>query len=238
MIPKTYMKIENLFVRAVDGPNRGKIIPGKYKREEFKLIRPEFGWKFTEKIHGQNIRIHSYLDFKAPDGAGEMACPSGETRKWAIGGKTNAAQLSSTLIDSINKMMEEINPVLSEKLQEDVIFFGEGYGPGINKGGGYSDEPKFILFDIYNPNTYHWWDWPAVQGFGEAVGFDVVPEIPECYTLTDAANLVRQGFKTLVGKKEAEAEGIVGRACPQLFYFNGGAMQPLRWKLKTGDFPK
>lgn len=222
MIPFKYPKVENLFVRSMEGPLKGKVIPGVFKLPEFQLLRPDYAWRFTEKIHGQNIRIRSYIE--------------GDERKWEIGGRTDQAQLSVTLIKNVNDLMEQVNPVLCEKLQGDVIFFGEGYGAGINRGGGYSDSPMFILFDIANIGSRCWWNWDNLCAFAESVGFEVVPEIDEVHTLSDAIEKVKRGFITQVGKKLTQAEGVVGRLCPELYHFRNGGLNPLRFKIKTEDF--
>lgn len=231
MIPFKYPKLNNLFVRQMEGPQRGKIIPGEYKDKLVTLLRPDYAWKFTEKIDGTNIRIYSYLAIDVDSGE--------PVRKYEIGGKTDAAQIPGRLLQWVNEFMEKQSAVFAEKIQGDLVFCGEGYGAGIQKGGGYQEEQKFILFDIVTPGSQpYYFDWPFVQEFGEALGFEVVPEIPEVYTMTDAVNFVRQGFPTLVGKKEAQAEGIVARTVPNLYHFTGGSLKPLRWKLKTTDFPR
>jgi hypothetical protein len=239
-IPHRYPKIENLLVRQMEGPCKGKILPGEYKEKSVTLLRPDYAWKFTEKIHGMNIRIYySRLskEKSSPDPPNHGVL-SPDAHQWFLGGKTDAAQLPGPLVVHLNQLMEEVFPRMCEKLDGNLIFFGEGYGAGINKGGGYADGQQFILFDIMDADTGYFFKWSAVQGLGEALGFEVVPELPEVYTMTDAVNIVRQGFKTLVGKGEAQAEGIVARSEPEFYNFRDGGFKPLRWKLKTADFPK
>lgn len=255
-IPRKYPKMENLFVRQMEGPHKGKIMPGEIKDPAIKILRPDYGWKFTEKIHGTNIRIY-YAQTSTPTSTPESTNSSStkpsqgtlfpevkipgvlspDAHQWFLGGRTDAAQLPGGLVLNINKMMEEIFPRMLEKLHGNLIFYGEGYGAGINKGGGYSDEQNFILFDIQDADTGYFFKWSAVQGLGEALGFEVVPELPKIYTMTDAVNIVRNGFTTMVGKKEAQAEGIVARSEPEFYQFRDGIFKPVRWKLKTADFP-
>lgn len=176
-------------------------------------------WQWTEKIDGTNIRAiwkGGILTF---------------------GGKTDNAQIHA---DLVRWLYENIK---AEKLAEifpnsDVVLYGEGYGAGIQKGGGlYSPTKKFILFDVFvidpvNSKLGGWWlSDKNMRDVAAKLGLDAVPYIGEM-TLEEAADLVRKGFKSDLGE-HPQAEGLVGRPVEALFDKKG---HRLIVKLKTKDF--
>ena len=88
----------------------------------------------TEKIDGTSIVVHW-------DGY-----------SFEIGGHTSKSQIPSKLMDTLNNifMQKEMEYLFEQEFGEKEVFiYGEGYGAGIQKGGGlYSQENKFIVFDI------------------------------------------------------------------------------------------
>jgi hypothetical protein len=196
---------------------RGKVLPGEFSDSIYTKFKPDYAWRFTEKIDGTNIRVYAYPSQGA----------------WEIKGRTENAQLNVQLITAIDSLMTHAMPIIQEKFESDLVLYGEGYGPKIQQGSGYSDDYGLVLFDIKGPNK--WFEWPAVQAVAELLGFETVPVVSSVYTLTDAVDAVRQGFTSEFGKQEAQAEGIVGRLDPEMYVWNHGFV-PLRWKLKTKDF--
>jgi len=137
-----------------------------------------------------------------------------------------------------------------------LTLYGEGYGPKIQKGGGnYRDDPSFRLFDVRVGNK--WLDWDAVKGIAGRLEIKPVPafytedfenaaKITGLTFLDMVVELVRPpGFNSSVAQTDRPelnwnttwipAEGIVARTDPYLYDWRG---RPLKFKLKTKDFPE
>jgi ATP-dependent RNA circularization protein (DNA/RNA ligase family) len=176
-------------------------------------------WDWTEKIDGMNIRA------------------IWQDGKLTFGGKTDNAQIHA---DLIKWLYENITP---EKMAtcfangENVVIYGEGYGAGIQKGGGsYSATKQFIVFDVFVVDTVNtklggWWlSDDNMRDIASRIGLRAVPLIGRM-SLEEAANMVRIGFNSQVGSQQAE--GLVGRPVETLFDKKG---HRLIVKLKTKDF--
>lgn len=192
-------------------------------KEPLILKNPVYGilrtWLFTEKIDGTNIRL-----IWEPAISGDVGRPE----SLRIGGKTNNAQIHADLIVNIERME------LREKFREvfpdtDVVVYGEGYGAGIQKGGDYSAEKRFIAFDVL-VNGKWWLSHDNVIDVCRKLGLEMVPSFGEM-SLEEATHMVRAGFKSRIGT--ATAEGLVGRPVEALFDKKGAR---LIVKLKTKDF--
>ena len=84
----------------------------------------------------------------------------------------------------MDKLAEMFGGTVNEELfeqkfgQMQVILFGEGYGPRIQKGGGkYRDDASFILFDVYLPQKNLWMKRDAVEDIAKTFGIDVPDRI-------------------------------------------------------------
>jgi len=117
-----YPKIQSVFKRD----NEGKFILGEYSHEAFHYLYDAY-WEATEKIDGTNIRV-------IWDG-----------EKVVIGGKTDKAQIQTKLLQILIEMFPEEH----FDGMPPMTLFGEGFGPGIQKGGKYLKEPSFCLFDVF-----------------------------------------------------------------------------------------
>ncbi len=205
-----YHKIDTLFERdkatfAVD--------PSKLKASVLGTIRE---WDVTEKIDGTNIRV--------------MLSEEGEI---SFGGRSNMAQIPGDLVyylihtfqrDKLKSVMWiDDSPV-------DVVLYGEGYGPGIQKGGGlYRPDKSFILFDVLVDGKW-WLDREAVTDIAGKLGIDEVPYLGRM-TLDQIVDLVRTPFTSKIGS--ALSEGVVARPIETLF---DKRMNRIIIKLKTKDF--
>ena len=203
----TYHKIETLYERD---EKTHRLKPELIlKNRVYGIIKT---WDWTEKIDGTNIRC------VWQDG------------KLTFGGRTDNAQIHA---DLIKYLYETVKP---ERLAEifpdaDAVVYGEGYGAGIQKGGGYSPEKRFIVFDVLVDGKW-WLSWENVCDVAGKLDLPVVP----CFgkmTLEQAAEVVRAGFNSRVGGGEMQAEGLVGRTVEALFDKKG---HRLIVKLKTKDF--
>jgi hypothetical protein len=204
-----YPKIETLYERD-DKSHKIK--------EELILKNPVYAliksWQWTEKIDGMNMRI----------------IWEGAVEKLSFNGRTDKAQIPG---DLVKYMYDLVTPEgLKAVFQgSNVVLYGEGYGVGIQKGGGlYSPTKKFILFDVLVEGRY-WLNWAAVQDIGDRLKIDLVPYVGNL-ELQDAASLVRDGFNSRLGE-HPPAEGMVGRTAEPLFDNQG---KRLIVKLKTKDF--
>lgn len=213
---RPYPKIDTLFIRDE-----------KFRVTEA-LRRPVFGdiatWIVTEKIDGTNIRI-SY---------------SRAAGKIEVGGRTDNAQIPADLVRHI---YDTITPAAMDSLlladshpETRITLFGEGYGPGIQKGGGdYCANKSFIMFDaLIECGTEGWWqDDQKVTEWAGKLGIARVPVVGE-WSLGEIIHNVRRGIDSLAAQVRPRlAEGVVGRTREPLFDKRG---QRLILKLKTSDF--
>ena len=118
---------------------------------------------------------------------------------------------------------------LADEFPDGGILFGEGFGAGIQKGGGkYQDFQSFILFDV---RVGDWWlEWPDVLDVGKALNLVTVPVVGR-QTLNSAIEFVSAGFDSMYGG--FPAEGIV--AVPSVPLFNRMGRRVIT-KIKTKDF--
>lgn len=183
-----YHKIETLFERDTNGSK--KLIEGAFRNDAVKYLANN-DWYFTEKIDGTNIRIHW-------DG-----------HRVEFAGRTDRAQIPKPLMDYLNNTFGsvEAEEMFEQKFGEtDVILFGEGYGPGIQKGGAYRDDVSFILFDVLIGDT--WLKRDSVEDIATAFGVDIVPII-FVGNIKKAVDFVKTKPKSTIGT--ANMEGVVGR---------------------------
>lgn len=186
---KEYHKIDTVFERDTDGSK--KLIEGKFRDETVEYLA-KCEWVFTEKIDGTNIRIHW----------------DGHTINF--GGRTERAQIPTHLLNRLITLFKDNDTEeLFEQMfgEKEVILFGEGYGPKIQKGGGlYRDDVDFILFDVMINGTYL--SRLNVERIAEALGIDIVP-IVLTGSIFDAVEFVKTKPNSTIGK--AKMEGVVGR---------------------------
>lgn len=196
-------------------------------KEPLTLKNPVYGsireWVWTEKIDGTNIRAI----WNRPGGPA-----------LTFGGKTDNAQIHADLVRWLyeNVSVERLTEVFPDS---HVVLYGEGYGAGIQKGGGlYSATKRFILFDVFvvdavNTKLGGWWlSDDNVRDVAAKLGLDVVPLVGTM-SLEDAGQMVRRGFKSALNGGSADAEGLVGRPLEALYDKRGSR---LIVKLKTKDF--
>ncbi len=159
-----YPKIPGPFKRHVAGPEKNKVIPWEWASPELEYLSDN-QWFFTEKVDGTNIRV--IWDGHRP----------------TFAGRTNYAQIPAKLMTALHDMFPE--ELFEQKFGSDkVILFGEGYGAGIQKGGGnYRKDNSFILFDV---KIGDWWlTRTSVEDIADSLGINVVP-IRFANTLIDA----------------------------------------------------
>ena len=206
---KEYHKIMTVFKR--DPETKFKTLTNEFALPEFEYLKHN-DWVFTEKVDGTNIRImFNLIGIK-------------------FGGKTERAQLPADLANRLNeRFLPQINLFKETFAGEEVCFYGEGYGPKIQKGGGnYRKDQDFVLFDV---KIGEWWlQRKDVSEIGQKFGLDVVPIIGKGNLYDMVAN-VEVGFNSQWG--DFQAEGIVARPKTELKARSGSRIIT---KLKCKDF--
>jgi hypothetical protein len=207
---REYPKVYTPFNRHTEGPLRNKLIDGDWSRPEFFYLAA-CTWVFTEKVDGTNIRVHW-------DG-----------HKVEFGGRTDNAQIPAKLIARLRQLFTE---ELFEQVFADteVTVYGEGFGAGIQKGGGnYAPAPDFVLFDVLIGGF--WLRRDDVEDVAKKLGLEVVPVV-EHGTLHAGIAAVRGGLQSAWGA--FPAEGIVGVPLAGLLDRAGNRIMV---KIKRVDFP-
>lgn len=221
-----YPKIETLFNR--DPSDMKRVLMDEPRMPETALIN---AWVVTEKIDGTNVRVIYEDD---------------EIR---FGGKTDNAQMPVPLLDALRPMFNledfrTIWPIGDGEIPQ-IVLYGEGYGPKIQKGGGnYRDTPGFRLFDVavrgldgHTQMPKWWWlEWEAVEDVADKLGIPTVPVLNYAASTAQAIELVEH--ESMVAAIEGDTtilhEGVVARTAPQLYTRRG---KRLMWKLKERDIP-
>ena len=206
-----YPKIETLYERG----KNFKVEIGNFKNRVYPTISK---WHFTEKIDGMNMRA-AYV-------------PGAPVK---IDGRTDKAVIP----DRLMQVMQETFTVakFEAKFQSPVILYGEGYGAGIQRGGGLVENDstqKFILFDVFVDNRW-WLNYEAICDVAAAFGVKAVPDFG-IMSLEEATSFVRAGFNSLVAAeigKVTPAEGLVGKTLEPLFDKRGNRLVT---KIKFKDF--
>lgn len=234
----TYPKIETLFERD----EKSHVNTSELRRPEFALIHH---WLVTEKIDGTNIRVA----LETPDKSGDDDIDRDDFVA-RFYGRTDKAQIPKPLLTylqetiTVDKMLGLCKPKKDGQVEYyPMTLYGEGYGAGIQKGGGnYREGVSFRLFDVLVDGKW-WLDWENVAGIAESLGIKTVPVIQERVNLEWITSAVQNvAIASRVAREDRDlpvspidAEGIVARTDPYLFDKHG---HPLRFKLKTRDFPK
>lgn len=205
-----YHKIQTLFKRDQQKPKK-PIMLGNWTLSEFEYLANNI-WDWTEKVDGTNIRI-MYKE-----------------ERITFGGKTNNAQIPAQLLNRLNEKFLSLSDLFKEMFRDsETCLYGEGYGVGIQKGGGnYRSDQDFVLFDVRCNN---WWlERHNVVDIATKLKLDIVPFIGSG-TLNEAIEFTKNGFKSCWG--DFPAEGIVARPQVELRTRRGDRIIT---KLKTRDF--
>jgi hypothetical protein len=188
-----YHKIQSVFKRD---EKTHKFIIGEYSLPEFKYLKDN-KWIFSEKVDGTNIRI-------------------GWDGNVHINGKTDNAQLHIDLVKELQTLFL-IEKFMTLYPEVSMTLYGEGYGAGIQKGGGnYSQKKTFVLFDIFIDG--YWLSRENVQDIADKLGIKTVPIIGSG-TIDALIGYCKDGFKSQWG--DFIAEGIVARPEVELFSRHG-----------------
>ena len=208
-----YPKIASVFQRDTEGSR--KLQEGIFQDEAVAFLQ-NLPWICTEKIDGTNIGV--VWD-------GHSVCFQGRTERANI-----PSVLLKYLMETFGK--SDAEELFEQKFGEtQVILFGEGYGAGIQKGGGnYRPDNAFILFDVYLPEQDLWLKRDAVEDIARAFSIDAVPVILTG-TIAEAVAYIKGKPKSTIGT--ADMEGLVCRPAVDLRDRRG---KRITVKVKAKDF--
>lgn len=209
-----YPKIETLYERDNDGTHR--LIEGKFRNSAMEYLKDNY-WIGTEKIDGMNIQV-------VWNGDGIE-----------IYGRSERAQIKNDLMDLLKEVFasNEAEELMEQMFgNKPMVFYGEGYGAGIQNGGLYGNHKSFILFDVYAPESNTWLEREAVESIGKAFNVPVVPIIVKG-TLDVLVKYVKTQPKSQVAENGAYIEGVVARPLVGLYDRRGNRCLV---KIKVRDF--
>lgn len=201
-----YSKVQSVFDRD---ERTHKFILGQFSLPEFYYLKDNT-WVWTEKINGTNVRVTwDGLDV-------------------TFQGRTSDSQLPPKLLERL----QDVFPVgMFRKLYPTapMTLYGEGYGAGIQKGGGnYNSKGcDFILFDVLI--TPWWLERENIDDIASKLGIRVVPIIG-VGTIGEALDVVQQLSSTF---GDFLAEGLVLK--PQVAFWNRRGERVIT-KMKYRDF--
>ena len=214
-----YHKIQSVFFR--DPANHHKtFMMGEWAEPAFSYLAEDM-WVATEKIDGTNMRLHIIPN--------PVERP--EKHDWKVGGRNDNSQVHVDLIEHMNAIGERAGHLSG------LTLYGEGYGAGIQKGGGgYRSDMGFILFDVMVTET------GTFLESGDVVDIALKMDLPysgPCWygTLMAAVNRFRELDDRPLDSafRESEAEGWVLRPQTELRDRLGHRVVT---KMKVKDFPK
>lgn len=206
---REYQKINSVYKRDPKDGYKTMLV-GAYSEPEFRFLK-DCEWVFTEKVDGTNVRVivdHGTITFK---------------------GKTDKAVLPEKLETRLHDLFDGHDKI-HEMFPGAVCLYGEGYGAGIQKGGGnYSQIQDFVLFDVMVG------EWMLrredVELIGANLGIPVVPIVGRG-SLNKMELLVREGMAS-TWHGDFLSEGIIAKPSVEL---KTRAGHRLITKLKTRDF--
>jgi hypothetical protein len=217
-LPK-YHKIDSVFKRDPATKHRTFLI-GQYAQAEFDYLS-RAQWVATEKVDGTNCRIHIYHE------------PAMARDGFTVGGRTDNSQLHVELVNHLNEVGERAIHNLDIS---GLTLYGEGYGAGIQKGGGnYRSDKGFILFDVMVTETGVFLERENVDDIATQLDIPVVPFV-WAGQLTWAVNRFADSYQVITSRLlDGEPEGWVLRPTQEL---RGRLGQRIITKIKVKDFPE
>lgn len=207
-----YPKINGLYKRYTEGPNKGRFIMGAYAEREFELLA-NVNWYFKEKIDGTNTIIRWRPEYDVVN----------------FHGRTANSVLPKPLLAGYK---EKYTPELLRKVFGDTeaLVYAEGAGPKIQSVGSlYGESQHAIVLDVKIGN---WWLEPeSVSEIAYALDTEKAPHVGDG-TIQDAIDWVKEGFYSQWDETK-RAEGLVIRPVGE---FLNRAGNRITTKIKWVDF--
>jgi Rnl2 family RNA ligase len=174
----------------------------------------------TEKIHGTNARV---------------GLVEGTVR---IGGR-NQDHTNDEQGDSVMGFVKWVREsALANRISvffrgDNIIFFGEWFGSGIQKGVNYGKEKQFRVFDVRLNGKYQ--DWDDVVRFSNAIGLRTVPELYRGFPKLDIFDKLLDVQSTVAKELGVETEnnlheGIVIKPTKSIINENTGQWLITKYK--------
>lgn len=217
-----YSKIQTLFKRDANNI----IIPTEFTYPEFEFMK-DCKFRGELKVDGTNTRI--------------IVMPSSPYNKAFVDfkGRTDRAVIPEALQTELNRLFDEKTVLdyfenLKNGLNEPIVIYGEGYGKKIQSCGGKycKDHAKFIVFDI---KVGEWWlNRESIEQICKDLNLEIVP-VMGYFTLQEAIDFVKTGFKDPIAEEDLDAEGLVLKTDLNIRRRNG---ERIVTKVKTCDFRK
>ena len=200
--PTTYHKIAGPFRRSAE---LNTVDVGNWVNPTVELLADAPIWVATEKIDGTNVRL-------IWDG-----------HNLSYNGRSNNADLHKDLRAKLDSYWNRIGveELMEETFGEsEVILVGEGYGAGIQKGGGnYSPTKEFIGYDVIVNGKYLSFD-NSRQVF-EKLRIPALPAAVHGFDLIEIIGMVANGVYSQFGSRNFFAEGLVATTILPLTDNNG-----------------
>ena len=114
--------------------------------------------------------------------------------------------------------------------ETEVMLCGEGYGAKIQNGGLYRDNQDFILFDVMIGGN--WQPRETVEDIARYFSIGIVP-IVLVGTIKEGIEYVKTKPDSLIARKGAKSEGLVGRPIVEMQDRTG---KRVIVKIKVRDF--
>lgn len=198
-----YPKINSLYKRYREGPLKNKVIVGDYADETIACLA-DAQWTWTEKVDGTNVRLGWDQAFRPEDAVAYVY------------GRTDNAQFPNDLLKVLTQTLVDRADLLADTFNEGVAvtMYGEGYGAGVQKGGGlYRPDKGFVLFDILittlSTGQRTWLLRPAVEDIAAKLGLDIVQTVFQG-TIPEAVEAVHDRTWKSAWPDVAVPEGLVG----------------------------
>lgn len=217
-----YHKIQSVFLRDPATKHKNFLL-GEWSEPEFGFLAP-CEWSWQEKVDGTNIRVYWNGKDKTIRFMGRRDLP--------VADDGTPSNVPDFLLDQLKTMfsVERLDKTFQGR---NVVLYGEGYGAGVQKGGGnYNpDECSFCLFDVFIGKF--WIEQQNVYNISETLEIPYAP-ILNRGTLFDAIELVKAGFDSVVAVKGGHiAEGLICRPALNLLTRGGDRIIT---KIKHKDF--
>jgi hypothetical protein len=196
---KVYHKIQSIYKR--DPATKFKrFLEGDWSVDAFGILQ-DIDWTFTEKVDGTNIRVG--FD-------GEQV---------SFGGRSDNADIPKQLLEYLTETFTPDSIV--NGLSGPATLVGEGYGGKIQKGSGYQEEQRFILFDVFiEPTEDHplgiWLEREAVESIAEGLNIPVVPVLFKAPLLAGVDYVKNEVESLIANDPSLIMEGVVARPCYEL----------------------
>jgi ATP-dependent RNA circularization protein (DNA/RNA ligase family) len=201
--------------------HRQSFIIGDYACPEFGLIKK---WLVHEKIDGTNIRIRFQKNFFSHT-------QSAGTHYVTIKGRATDSQIPPHLLEYLQREFNNEKLFKQFEFANEVILFGEGFGPKIQCGEGYQSFPGFILFDVYIDG---WWlNDHSVREIADKLG---IPQVPKIGIMSEEeiVEFVKSKPASFLNAKYGVMEGVVCRTEPLIMHRS--LTHPIKWKLKCKEY--